>query len=92
MNAAFFNKGVESLLGLSAEDIEKIIVEKGALELVTSANLLGQEFHVSGFVKKNSFTGRLELSVNSAKAVDTTNEITKMLDTLGAAPKKQEAA
>ncbi len=92
MNAAFFNKGVESILGKSAEEIEKTITEKGALELVKGANLLGQEIYISGFVKKNSFTGRLEVSINSAKAVDTKTEITKMVASLGAAPKKQEAA
>ncbi len=92
MNAAFFNKGVESILGKSAEEIEKTITEKGALELVKAANLLGQELYVSGFVKKNSFTGRLEISINSAKAVDTKTEINKMVGALGAAPEKQEAA
>lgn len=84
INAAIFNKGAEMLFGKSTDEIEKTIKERGVFELIKSANLLGREIRIQGNVKKNNFTGNLELSVNAVKEIDTVNEINRILSSASA--------
>jgi len=79
IDAVMFNKTVEILFGKSTDEIEKYVRENGLLQLISSAELLGKELYVSGVVKRNAFTGRLELSVNELNEVNTIEEIKTLL-------------
>lgn len=79
LNATFFGKQAESLSGVSALDMESKSDGGRYDQAISSFGFIGREFLVEGLIKKNSFTGDLELLVRGVKEINIEEEIKKRL-------------
>jgi ssDNA-binding replication factor A large subunit len=74
IRVVFFRDSALTIAGMKMEEA----IEKGE-DLVTSLDVLGKEFIISGRVRKNQLFNRLELIADSVRQVDTKAEAEKLL-------------
>jgi len=75
IRVVFFRELAEKVLGKSANEVVKAFVEKGNLvEYFEDLDILGNEYVMTGKVKRNNFTENLEMVVNDVGTVDVNKE------------------
>ena len=78
IRAVFFRDVAEKIIGKKAEEL-KSGSSDDPLSVYGKMDILGGEFVLSGRLKRNQFTERMEFVVNDAGNLDVKNEIQEML-------------
>jgi len=89
INAVFFRDHAESVLKMTAEQVEKEIETKGEKHFFDSLDILGDYLRIKGVVRKNKVTNSLELICHDVKPINTITEINSILNKLKS---KQDAS
>ena len=79
INAVFFRDSAETVLKMSASDVEREIEAKGERYFFESRDVLGDYLNIKGVVRMNKVTGKLELTCHNVKQVNTIAEINTLL-------------
>ncbi|MBU0898984.1 MAG: DUF2240 family protein [Nanoarchaeota archaeon] len=83
IRVVFFSEVAEKLFGKTTDELKKIGErEMDALKIYDHINILGDEFILTGRVKQNSYTEKLEMVVNEIAKVDVKKEINNLLSEL----------
>lgn len=84
IRAVFFREMAEQLLGQKTKTLLEAARKKGnMLSLYDDFHGMGRDFIIGGRVKKNDFSGNLELVVNGIREMDVRQEIEKLLGKTG---------
>ncbi len=89
INAVFFRDHAESVLKMTAEQVEKEIETKGEKHFFDSLDILGDYLRIKGVVRMNKVTNSLELICHDVKPINTLSEINSILNKLNS---KQDAS
>jgi len=73
-----FRKSAEELIGMPSEELSKLEPEERYG--MVSSNLLGREIILSGRIKKNKMSGRMEMMVNGFKDINPLEESKRLVD------------
>ncbi len=85
IRATFFREQAESMFGKSTEELREIALKKSeAAAIFDDFPNLGKEFIFQGRVKRNDYTERIEMIVNSISEVDVKRETDHILKGLDA--------
>lgn len=82
INAVFFRDSAETVLKMSASDVERDIEAKGERYFFDSLNALGDYLNIKGIVRLNKVTGKQEIICHSVKHVNTIAEINALLGSI----------
>ena len=77
MKCAFFRDQAEKLLNKTKEDFIKYKQSPETFEEIKTA-LLGEQFKMTGRVKKNTFSNKLEFTANEVNPADPKEELERM--------------
>lgn len=61
LNAVFFRKNAETVIGMSTEEAAAVVKRKGPAAVISRIGTLGEDFVIKGVVKRNRVSDRLEL-------------------------------
>ena len=75
INTVAFNGHAEKIIGITAAEAKNIIDETKDTSEVLNKAQLGKDYILTGRVKRNDFSERIELIVNSIEEVDISKEI-----------------
>lgn len=85
IRATFFREQAEKMFGKGTEELRKMSMEKSDTSAIfDDFPNLGKEFIFQGRVKRNDYTERTEMIVNSTSEVDVKKEADEILKGLGA--------
>ena len=83
IRTVFFRENAEKVLGISADDIKKMVDGgKDPMEVYDTTDVIGKRFVISGSVKENSYTGKLEFLANSIEGVEPKEGSEKLIERL----------
>ncbi len=83
INAVFFGSVAEKVIGKSISEIEAQIAKLGERKFIESLNLLGKEFKMNGYIKRNKLLNTLELQVQGVEEINTKKETESLLHEQG---------
>ena len=69
-NIIFFRDNAEKVIGKDTKKIEKEIQKENTNTFLEKSSILGTEFKIKGYIKKNSFTKTLELHTEGVERID----------------------
>ena len=69
-NIIFFRNNAEKIIGKDIKNIEKEIKKENTKIFLEKSNILGTDFKIKGYIKKNSFTKTLELHTEGVERID----------------------
>lgn len=82
MRAVFFGETAEKIIGKTTEEVRNSFKEAEAERFYENFQNLGKDFIIRGRVRINTFSERLELSVNSVEDVDLKKECEKLIENI----------
>jgi len=84
MRVTFFREQAEKMFGKNTEELRKISLEKSdAAAIFEDFPNLGREFIFQGRLKRNNYTEKVEMIVNSISEVDVKKETDDLLKQMG---------
>jgi len=79
IRAVFFREAAEKVLGKESEKVRELCLKEGFESFLENSDVMGKEFIMTGRVKENDFTNKMEFVVNDVKDVNVKDEINCML-------------